>query len=306
MILHPPLDLNLLRLLVEVHDAGSVSIAGRRLGLSQPAASNALARLRTSLSDPLFVRSKDGMVPTAYAQKVVPVVREHLSGIATALAEALAFDPSTSTRTFRLSLSGLGEQTFLPPLARRVAELAPKITIENISAPRMELPTALARQDADIAIGILNYREQEIHALHLFDERYHAVGNPDLADADLARLSLKDMRIILVTPSATYAEDLEVLLERHGLSSSICYRLRHFGGLPEMLQLTDAVAIVPGELMRRLELSGAARRLPIDLPLGRHGVRLIWHSKSDNDPGCIWLRGLVRDLFGTSSPGTNP
>lgn len=289
------LDLNLLRLLLAINDAGSVSQAGQKLGLSQPAASNALARLRATLGDPLFVRSRTGMVPTAYTERIVPVVRVHLAGLSNALSDAMGFDPATRKRTFRLSLSGLGEQMFLPTLSARIAEEAPQVSLENISAPMHELPRVLSTQEADVAIGIIGPLESGLQRQHLFDEVYCVVGNPALSDAD-AR-NWRKRRIIVVAPSATYADDLETLLARHGLASNVTYRLRHFGGLPDMLRLVDAVAIVPDQLATRLEQVGAARRLPAELPLGRHAVNLVWHRKSDNDPGCVWLRGLISELF---------
>lgn len=291
------LDLNLLRLLLTIHDTGSVSSAGATLGLSQPAASNALARLRTALGDPLFVRTSSGMAPTAYVQRIVPAVRVHLSALADVLTDASGFDPATSKRTFRLSLSGLGEQMFLPPLSARIAEEAPLVSLENISAPMDELAHVLAVQEADAAIGIISPLKKGLRGTHLFHEVYRVVANPHLSDAEAADLKWQDKRIIVVSPSATYGSDLEVLLDRHGLALNVSYRLRHFGGLPDMIRLIDAVAIVPDQMATRLEQAGAARKLDAELSLGRREVSLVWHRISDNDPGCVWLRGLIRELF---------
>lgn len=297
MISFDRIDLNLLSLMIEIHDKGSVSRAGRKLGLSQPASSNALARLRHSLGDPLFVRGKDGMVPTALAERIVPHIRTHLAGISAALAEASEFDPATSTRTFRLSLSGLGEQTFLPPLARRVFADAPNVRLENVSSSLADLPGVLSDRDADVAIGILDLKDKAVCETHLFDEVYRAVGTPARPQASAEALELKNKRIILVAPSATYAEDLEWVLAKHGLSDNICVRLRHFGALPDMLGALDAVAIVPGQFATRLAQAGKGTILPAVLPLGRHGVKLVWHQRTTSDPGCAWLRGLICELF---------
>lgn len=293
------IDLNLLHLLLEVHDAGSVSKAGRRLGLSQPAASNALSRLRDALGDPLFLRSKDGMVPTAYVARIAPQIRDHLGGITSVLSENQAFVPETSNRIFRLSLSDVGEQIFLPPIAHRLAKLAPNVALENISAPIAELADSLAAQDADVAIGIVNPRDTAIRSAPLFNEVYCAVGNVALTESEIAGLDLHDKRIILVAPSATYAADVEALLDRHGFSRNISYRLRTFGALPDLLRRIDAIAILPKQLAQRLENAGAARMLPQEIPLGTHTVKLVWHRKSENDPGCVWLRQQIRELFGT-------
>ena len=93
MITSRHIDLNLLELLLQIHDTHSVSVAGSNMGLSQPATSNALARLRHMLDDPLFVRGGQGMEPTPFTERIVPEVREHLAGIALVLNDATPFDP---------------------------------------------------------------------------------------------------------------------------------------------------------------------------------------------------------------------
>ncbi|MCG6903632.1 MAG: LysR family transcriptional regulator [Rhodobacter sp.] len=291
------IDLNLLSLLIEIHDCGSVSQAGRKLGLSQPASSNALARLRQSLGEPLFVRGKNRMLPTAFTSHIAPQIRLHLAGISNALTKAGEFDPRTSTRTFRLSLSGLGEQIFMPSLAQRIHARAPGAILSNVAARLSDLAQSLAAQEADAAIGILDLKDRNIRQTHLFDEVYRAVGNPGLPRDRIETIDLARARIILVAPSATYAQNIEDALDRHGWSENICLRLRHFGALPEVLQKLDAVAIVPGQLATRLERSGQASILPAELPLGRHQVKLVWHQHTDLEPGCIWLRRQICELF---------
>ena len=291
------LDLNLLQLLLEIEETGSVSKAGRRLGLSQPAASNALARLRCALDDPLFVRGREGMVPTAYVERVAPALRAQLSALHATLADRKVFDPATSTRAFQISLSDLGEQIFLPPLARRVAEIAPHVTLENIAAPMSDLARSLTDQMADVAIGILTPGDRAIRKQPLFTEVYRAVASMGLSPQEIAEMNLRERRIILVAPTATYAEDMEALLDSQGYTPNISYRLRSFGALPEMLRLPDAVAILPGQFADRLTGAGLAQLLPVELPLGQHEVSLVWHRRSDDDPGCAWLRGIITELF---------
>jgi DNA-binding transcriptional LysR family regulator len=291
------LDLKLLELLVRIHETGSVSLAGEQLGLSQPAASNALRRLREALGDPLFIRGREGMVATAYTERVVPAVRAHLAGLAAALATSSEFRPETARRNFRLSLSGLGEQSFLPPLARRIFAEAPHVRIENVALPMEALAGALARGEADAAIGILEAREPGLRRLHLFDEVFRVVGSPRLSAEEAARVRLEESRLILVAPSATYAEDVESSLARRGLAGNVAIRLRHFGALPELLASVDAFAVVPGQFAARLEAAGQARMLPVELPLRQSGVGLIWHRRTDHDPACIWLRARITELF---------
>ncbi|MFC4216273.1 LysR family transcriptional regulator [Pseudophaeobacter arcticus] len=291
------LDLNLLDLLLQIYDSQSVSVAGANLGLSQPATSNALARLRQMLDDPLFIRGARGMEPTPFAERIVPDIREHLSGIASVLNDAASFDALSSTRTFRLSLSGLGEQVFLAPLARRVFERGPGIRLENASSPFLDLTRTLATRESEMAIGLLEMQDAQLRQMHLFDEDYRVIGPPGLSPRRAATVDLCQERIVMAVPSLTYADDVEQVLAERGLANNVCMRIRNFGALPELLSTLNAFAIVPGYLGRRMVEAGQATLLDMTLPRGRQKVQLVWHINTMQDPGCVWLREQIRDLF---------
>lgn len=293
-------DLNLLDLLLQIYDSHSVSVAGSNLGLSQPATSNALARLRHMLDDPLFIRGPRGMEPTPFAERIVPDIREHLSGIASVLSDAATFDAAASERTFRLSLSGLGEQVFLAPLARRVFERAPGIRLENASSPFLDLYRTLATRESEMAIGLLEMQDTRLRQMHLFDEDYRVIGPPDLSPQRAAAVDLCQERIVMAVPSLTYADDVEKVLAERGLSDNVCMRIRNFGALPELISALNAFAIVPGYLGRRIVEAGQATLLDMTLPRGRQKVQLVWHINTMQDPGCIWLREQIRELFQSS------
>ncbi len=297
-MIHPHrVDLNLLELLLQVYDSQSVSVAGSNLGLSQPATSNALKRLRRMLDDPLFIRGPKGMEPTAFAKRIVPDIREHLSGIASVLNDAATFDAANSKRTFRLSLSGLGEQVFLAPLAKRVFELAPGIRLENASSPFLDLYRTLATRESEMAIGLLEMQDPQLRQVHLFDEDYRVIGPPDLSDQRAATVDLCQERIVMAVPGLTYADDVEQVLAERKLSDNVCMRIRNFGALPELLSTLNAFAVVPGYLGRRMAEAGQAKLLGMTLPRGRQKVQLVWHINTMQDPGCVWLREQIRDLF---------
>lgn len=298
-------DLNLLDLLLQIHDSHSVSVAGSNLGLSQPATSNALARLRHMLDDPLFIRGPKGMEPTPFTERIVPDIRDHLAGIESALNDAAAFDAANSRQTFRLSLSGLGEQVFLAPLARRVFERAPGIRLENASSPFLDLYRTLATRESQMAIGLIEMPDPQLRQVHLFDENYRVVGPPGLSAERAACVDLCRERIVMAVPSVTYADDVEKVLAERGLADNVCLRIRNFGALPELLVTLDAFAIVPGYLGKRMAATGQATLLDIALPRGRQKVQLVWHINTMQDPGCIWLREQIIDLFQTADSG-NP
>lgn len=298
-------DLNLLDLLLQIYDSQSVSVAGSNLGLSQPATSNALARLRQMLDDPLFIRGPKGMEPTPFTERIVPDIREHLAGIESVLNMAAKFDAANSTRTFRLSLSGLGEQVFLAPLAVRLLEQAPGIRLENATSPFLDLYRTLASRESEMAIGLLEMQNPQLRQFHLFDENYRVVGPPGLTAQRAASIDLCRERIVMAVPSVTYADDVEKVLAERGLSDNVCLRIRNFGALPELLVTLDAFAIVPGYLGRRMAANGQATLLDIVLPRGRQKVQLVWHINTMQDPGCAWLRGQIVDLFQSPDKGNH-
>lgn len=298
-------DLNLLDLLLQIYDSRSVSVAGSNLGLSQPATSNALARLRHMLDDPLFIRGPQGMQPTLFTERIVPDIREHLTGIASVLNDAATFDAANSNQTFRLSLSGLGEQVFLAPLARRVLNLAPGIRLENASSPFLDLYRTLATRESEMAIGLIESRDPQLRQVHLFNEDYRVIGPSGLSAQRAASLDLREERIVMVVPSVTYADDVEQVLAERGLTENVCMRIRNFGALPELLMTLDAFAIVPGYLGRRMEAAGQAILLNIVLPRGRQKVQLVWHINTMRDAGCAWLRGQIVDLFQSPDKGNH-
>ena len=198
---------------------------------------------------------------------------------------------------FRLSLSGLGEQVFLAPLAKRVFERAPGVRLESIPSPFRDLSRTLAARESEVAIGLLDFADAQLRQVHLYDENYRVIGPPELSRDEAAAVDLCRERIVLAAPSLTYADDVEKVMRERGLADNVCLRIRNFGALPEMLASLNVFAVVPGYLGRRMAEAGQASLLDMTLPRGRQKVQLVWHINTMQDPGCIWLREQIRDLF---------
>src|SRR5262245_21435789 len=149
------IDLNLLRVFDAVLRDKGVTSAAARLGLTQPAVSNALARLRAAFGDALFVRTAAGMDPTPVARELAEPVRRALALLESALAHGPGFDPATSTRAFRFYMSDLGQIEFLPPLVERVQRAAPGVRLEAVALEVDDIADALAAGALDVAVGFL-------------------------------------------------------------------------------------------------------------------------------------------------------
>jgi len=297
------LDLNLLRVLCAVYRSGSVTEAGRQLALSQPAASNALARLRRHFDDELFVRAPSGLHPTRLAQRIAPAVMAHLHALESTLASDESFEPATGRVHWRLSLSDLGEMMFLPPLAQALRRESPNSQVSNISVDATQVSAALQARDIDLAIGILLPEHSSIASEPLFHENFVAItsnhwrpavgrAGKGLSTKQLARASLA-----VAAPKATFHGSVEQMLTRLKLVDRAVVRARHYGALPELVTCTDLMAIVPQMFANSLAPRFAVRiwELPGHGP--HYTVRMVWHHSASNDPAHVWLRERVRRLF---------
>lgn len=292
------LDLNLLKMFVALSQTGSVSQAGAQLGLSQPAASNALARLRQAIGDPLFIRTGNGMVPTPFAETVLPDITRHLDGIFGTLGHQTRFDPAHSKRTFRLSLSGLGEVVFLPRLFERVFAEAPDVRLHNAPVPATELPEALERGRVELAIGMIDTTDRRIRALPLFQDSYIAIAGPGYEGQPQTLEDLRSERLVITAPAATYATDLGDVLSRTGLSENVTLQLGNFGALPLLLDAQPLVAIVPSQYGDLLQATGQARLLPVEIATQNASIKLVWHQRAESDPAFAWLQQIAIDTLG--------
>lgn len=295
----PDLDLNLLRAFDAVLKDGSVTAAGARLGLSQPAMSNALSRLRRLLDDPLFVRTPRGMHPTPFAKRLAAPLQQALELIQTTLAQHAGFDPRTSQRLFRLQLTDVGELVFLPPLLERLKRDAPGVRIEVEQRRQEDAGDALATGEVDLAVGYLPQLAGGIVQRRLFRDRYVCLVRAD-HPAARTRLTLKrflEASHILVSAEGSPHQIVEQTLRARGLARRIALRVPHFMVVPMILARTDHMVIVPKGLVQAMAPLGRFKslKLPVDIP--DLEVKVHWHERFDQDPGVAWLRGLLIDLY---------
>ncbi len=303
------LDLNLLRVLAAVYRTGSVTEAGRQLALSQPATSNALARLRDFFGDVLFVRSPRGLHPTPAAQRITPAVIAHLQALEAAVLSAEAFDPAVSRAHWRLSLSDLGEILFLPPLMQVLRRQAPGCTLRNVGVPAEQVSAALEAREIDLAIGILTASHRGIASETLFAERFVGItarhwqppaprsGAAGNARNSIGARQLACIRFAVATPAATVHGAVAARLKQLKLADRAVLHARHFGALPELVVRTDLMAIVPWMFARSLAPRYDVRIWELPGVGPRYEVRMLWHPLANADAAHGWLRAQVRRLF---------
>lgn len=293
------LDLNLLRVFDAIATEGSVTVAGERIGLSQPAMSNALARLRTLFGDPLFVRTPRGMRPTPFAQQLAQPVREALRLVQATLQQQAGFEPRSSARSFRLYMSDIGEMVFLPGLLERVKVEAPGVKIEVAQLPIKEIHAALEGGELDLAVGNLPGLRIGIRRERLFREHYVCMLRSDHPGigAKISRKQFCEAAHLLVSSAGTGHQVIEETFAKTGLNARIAARVPHFLVVPMILARTDLVVTLPSRVADVFARLGDFKVLALPLEMPSFEVRLHWHERFHQDPANHWLREVMTKLY---------
>lgn len=288
------LDLNLLKVFAAIHEGRNVSRAGPVVGLSQPAISNALQRLRKTCGDPLFVRIAGGVEPTALAEELAGPVKQALSQLEQAFDKRRVFDPRRVERKFRLLTSDLGERCVLPQLTKKAAAEAPGVCIEAAQIPHDEYREALQGGHADLALGHLDFLKTGFYQQRLFDDSYCCIASskhPYLR----GRISIDQfVEAKHVSVSSGNADALvDRKLARLRRRRQIRLRVTHYHTALEVVASSALVAIVP-RLAVKWTKGIQTLAMPFELPTPE--IRQFWHKRAHADPANRWLRGLIISL----------
>ncbi|HEY0295765.1 MAG TPA: LysR family transcriptional regulator [Bordetella sp.] len=292
-------DLNLLRVFQAIIEEHSLTRAGARLALSQPAVSYALGRLRTLFDDPLFIRTREGMQPTAVALELSAIVARAMDALREALRYAERFDPAASRRTFRLSLSDAGEIAYLPGLCRLLAQQAPHVKLSIQPWPVGDMADALRTSKLDLVIGNLPGLVPHTRHQVLFEEDYVCVtrrrpGLPAGRKLSLAQFQSASHIRVNSPENSHYA--LDETLRARGVARHIALELPHFVVLPKVLAVTDLFVILPRRLAHVLDDGGLFQLYALPFPLPAAQVTMHWHEQFEAEDGLAWLRSLVEGL----------
>ena len=292
-------DLNLLRVFDALMQERKVAAAAERLGLSPPAVSNALARLRRATGDELFTRTPHGMQPTPHAAASAATLADALARIEASLGPVPGFDPVASARHFRIAMTDIGEIVFLPTLMRELPQRAPRLTLATVRGTPLKLREALADGRVDLAIGWLPDLAAGFHKRHLFEQRYVCVmaASHPLAQGRLTAARFAAARHAVVRAEGTGHERVERLLGAAGAARPAVLQLPHFVAVPHIVAASDLVATVPHKLAERVAapFGLVVRELPFNLP--RFAVDVFWHRRVHQDAGNRWLREQLARWF---------
>lgn len=293
------IDLNLLFVFEALLLERGVGRAGKRVGLSQPAVSNALGRLRVALGDALFVRSGRAMVPTARALQLSTPIFEALNRIRAAVGNPMAFDPSKANIRFRIDASDYAEAFVIAPLVHRVRTSAPNVAFQiRRTTALFNLPAEELTSDAiDYAIGFFPdvlTPGSGLMGMVLMDDRLVAISAKKHA-----AMTLKDfvaspqVRINVGRESPGLIDDA---LARRGLRRNVVVTMPDFASIPAVVAATDLVAVLPERMARLTAPRWRLRvhRLPLRVP--RLRLSIVWHQRNQDHPAHAWLRQELQHI----------
>jgi len=298
------LDLNLLLVFHHLLREKRVSAVATVLGMSQPAVSSALGRLRASLGDELFLRTQRGMAPTPYALQLAEPVATALDGLQQALNVRASFDPPSSERSFTLAMTDVGEMYFLPVLMDTLAQAAPGVTLNVVAVTSASLRDDMASGRTDLALGLLPQLQAGYFQQALFRQPYMCLmrqGHP-LATADaLTLLDFAAASHVRVIAAGTGHGRVDEALERQGLHRRIRLTVPNYVALGDVLSHSDLIATVPERFAQRVTGPFDLTTRPLPLHMEGSVIHQFWHARLHKDPGHQWLRELVAQCFGDGS-----
>ncbi|HAT3680029.1 TPA: LysR family transcriptional regulator [Serratia marcescens] len=297
-------DLNLLVVFEALYQTRKVTAAGRRLNRAQPSVSNALARLRTLLNDPLFVRSGGGMAPTPRAHQLMPQIQQVLEQIHLALAPPARFDPATAgQRRFTLAAGDYADILLLPAIISRLRQTAPGIDIRVSRLDRHNIYRQLDRGEVDIALGGHLSGTESHYVRTLFEEHLVCIASrshPQLADGrwDLARYLSLPHGLYAPADDGSARGLVDRRLAEIGGQRRVAVTFSHIVALPAVVADSDLIATLAASVALRFSDPQRVRFLPLpdELAIAPFPIELIAGRQAQRDPALIWLCELISQI----------
>lgn len=295
------LDLNLLVVFHHLLLHKRVSLVAQALGMSQPAVSSALGRLRVKLGDELFLRTPNGMAPTPYALLLAAPVALALDGLQQALNVRAAFDPATSTRSFTLAMTDVGEMYFLPVLVDALTRAAPGVTLQVVSVTQPSLKDDMAAGRIDLALGLLPQLQAGVFQQSLFRQKYICLmrnTHPLAARSKLTLAAFTAAEHVRVVAAGTGHGRVDVALAQKQLHRKFRLSVPHYVALGDVLRHANLIATVPERFADRVLKPFDLVKRDLPIAVDDSAIHQFWHGRLHRDPGHQWLRQSIQQLFG--------
>jgi len=302
-------DLNLVKVLHALFEERSVTGAGHRLGRTQSAVSNSLKRLRMAFSDPLFVRSGDGLEPTPFAESLRDAVLEIVRTSEKLISERATFDPKIADLTYRIAAPDRLSLPIMRPFLAFLRDRAPLVAVDLVTSDRESAIALLNERRVDIVIGWLDRPPPNLQSELLF--RSSLVGlaradHPLLRSGDTIHTEdVLEFPHLVVSSAGDQRAAFDIILSRRRLQRNIRLVVGNFGLVPSVLRDSDMIGVYTREVAKELASSGelATFELSIDPFILDH--YLVWSRTNESDPAQSWLRQQIRGVASRGGAGSS-
>lgn len=291
-------DLNLLVVFDALMTKQHLTRAAEKIGLSQPATSNALSRLRKLFNDDLFIKTSKGMTPTPRAIELAETIHQALLQVQSAITSEPEFVPHTSDRVFRLGMDDYSELVFLPKLLAEMEILAPNVKIQVRSTNWMRSPKLLDADEIDLAIGHCPQFQPWHQRQLLYQEHFVCVASAERFKARIA-IALEEYVAashLLVSPKEDMVGLVDEVLALQNLRRNVTMSVPNFLIVPFILSDTNFIATLPAQLVKTFVEVWQLYASPLPFEMTGFSVDLLWHSKNDREGGHTWVRNLIAQL----------
>jgi DNA-binding transcriptional LysR family regulator len=292
------LNLNLFPVLDALLAERSVSRAGARLGLSQPAVSNALAQLRELLGDPLLVRKGAAMAPTERALALAGPLRAALLALEQGLDPPAAFEPARAERGFTIMTNDFVAFAMLPRLLAKLQKEAPGVRLQVRAWQEHTVAPELGRGDADLVLGFNRGLPAGCQSAPLFQDRFLFVarqGHP-VVRGKITLAAYTKLAHVVVSHEPNARGVVDDALAQRGLTRHVALRLSHFLLVPPVLAATDYVAALSEVVARPMAQHLPLQLLEPPLPIPNAAVQMVWHERTAASEAHTWLRAAVQEI----------
>ena len=289
-------DLNLFVILNAIYTEGSLTKAAEVVGITQPAVSNALSRLRERFNDDLFVRTGSGMVPTQKTENIIKDIQNALTLMQHSVNEPDTFDEKTTTRTFKLSLGDISEGRVLPYIMKEIDKNAKNISVGSYAYKRSDQVHALATNNLDFVVDPVIPASDEINSFKVFEDDFvaiHREGHPisEIENPGIDDILAQDHLHVSSRKRGLHLIDVE--LDKIGYRRKVALRCQHFLIAPTIIKSTDMLLFATRSFAKAHHLPFL--EIPAEIPSMEYF--LIWHKSDEGDGGHIWMKELIINAF---------
>ena len=289
-------DLNLLVVFKTLYEERNVTKASKKIGITQPAMSNALNRLRYLVKDELFIRGPKGMRPTPRANELASPIQTALNNLELSLS-SINFDPQTTKKLYKISISDDVAPLILPNLINFLEKESPNSSLRIRSEQGSEAIKLLDSNDIDFAIGRFEMVSTRFESVDLYTEKYVCMMNSNHPLAKDEKLSIEQYlssKHLRVAPAGTPVAPIDRSLSQLNLEREIFARIDLVTMAPLILKNSDLILTLPSKTAQRMAKNYNFSIAELPIGLEQRQTKLLWHRELTNHPAYDWIKNQIR------------